>query len=57
MWYCSWLRHYAAIWKAACSILMRSLDFFNWPNPSSCSIVPWWTEHLTETSTRHVEVQ
>jgi hypothetical protein len=33
---------------------MRSLDFFNWPNPSSSTMALWSTQPLTETSTRNL---
>jgi hypothetical protein len=33
---------------------MRSLDFFNWPNPSSRTMALWSTQLLTEMSTRNL---
>jgi hypothetical protein len=33
-------------------VLMRSLNFFNLPNPSSCTMALGFTQPLTETSTR-----
>jgi hypothetical protein len=33
---------------------MRSLDFFNWPNPSSRIPTLWSTQPLTEMSTRNL---
>jgi hypothetical protein len=33
---------------------MRSLDFFNWPNPSSRTMSLWSTKPLTEMSTRNI---
>jgi hypothetical protein len=33
---------------------MRSLDFFNLPNPSSRTMSPGWTQPLTEMSTRNL---
>jgi hypothetical protein len=36
--------------------LMRSLDFFNWPNPSSRSMALGSTQPLTEMSTRNIHV-
>jgi hypothetical protein len=33
---------------------MRSLDFFNWPNPSSPTMALGSTQPLTETSTRNI---
>jgi hypothetical protein len=33
---------------------MRSLDFFNWPNPSGCHYDPGSTQPLTEMSTRNL---
>jgi hypothetical protein len=44
----SWLRHYAAIWKFAGSILNEVIGFFNWPNPSSRTMVLGSTQPLTE---------
>jgi hypothetical protein len=32
---------------------IRSLDFFNLSNPSSCTMTLWSTQPLTETSTRN----
>jgi hypothetical protein len=32
----------------------RSLDFFNWPNPSSCTMALGSTQPLTETSSRYL---
>jgi hypothetical protein len=33
---------------------MRSLGFFNLPNPSSCNMAPGTTQPLTEMSTRNL---
>jgi hypothetical protein len=33
---------------------MRLLDFFNWPNPSSCTMALGSTQPLTEMSTRNL---
>jgi hypothetical protein len=30
------------------------VDFFNLPNPSSCTMAPWSTQPLTEMSTRNL---
>jgi hypothetical protein len=35
-------------------IPMRSLDFFNWPNPSSCTMVLGSTQPLSEMSIRNL---
>jgi hypothetical protein len=35
---------------------MTSLDFFNWPNPSSRTMALWSTHPLTEISTRNLPV-
>jgi hypothetical protein len=40
--------------KSQVQILMRSLDFFSLPNPSSCTMALGLTQHLTEMSTRNL---
>jgi hypothetical protein len=37
------LRHYATSWKVAGSIPDEVIGFFNWPNPSSCTMALWST--------------
>jgi hypothetical protein len=50
----SWLRHYAASRKVAGSIPVEVIGFFNWPNPSSCTMAVGTTQSLTEMSTRNL---
>jgi hypothetical protein len=52
--YRSWLRHYAASRKVAGSIPDEFIGFFNWPNPSSCTMALGSTQPLTEMSTRNL---
>jgi hypothetical protein len=54
IWYCSWLRHYAASQKATGSIPDEVIGIFKWPNPSSPTIALWSTQPLTEMSTRNL---
>jgi hypothetical protein len=49
----SWLRHYATSRKVAGSS-PDEVDFFNWPNPSSCTMALGSTQSLTEMSTRNL---
>jgi hypothetical protein len=49
----SWLRHYATSRKVAGSN-PDEVDFFNWPNPSSCTMALGSTQSLTEMSTRKI---
>jgi hypothetical protein len=39
--------------RSRAGIPIRSLDFFNWPNPSSRTMALGWTRPLTEMSTRN----
>jgi hypothetical protein len=48
----SWLRHYATSRNVAGSIPDEVIGFFNWPNPSSRTMVLGSTQPLTEMSTR-----
>jgi hypothetical protein len=50
----SWLRHYATIRKVAGSNPDEVTGFFNWPNPSSRTMVLGSTQPLTEMSTRNL---
>jgi hypothetical protein len=50
----SWLWHYAKSQKVAGSIPDEVTGFFNWPNPSSCSMALGSTQPLTEMSTRNL---
>jgi hypothetical protein len=47
-------RHYATSWKVAGSIPDEIIGFFNWPNPSSCTMALGSTQPLTEFSTRNL---
>jgi hypothetical protein len=49
----NWLQHYDASRKVTGSILDEVTGFFNWPNPSSCTVALRSTQHLTEMSTRN----
>jgi hypothetical protein len=52
--YCNWLRHYATSWKVTGSIPNEVIEFFNWRNPSSCSMALGSTQPLTEMSTSNL---
>jgi hypothetical protein len=47
------LKHYAASQKVAGSIPDEVNAFFNWPNPSSCTMALRSTQPLREMSTRN----
>jgi hypothetical protein len=51
---CSWLRHYATRWKVAVSIPDEVTGFFNWLNPSSCTMALGSTQPLREMGTRNL---
>jgi hypothetical protein len=40
--------------RSRAQVPMRSLDFFNWPNPSNCTLALGSTQPLTEISTRNI---
>jgi hypothetical protein len=40
--------------RSRVQVPMRSLDFFNWPNPSSRTMALWSSQPLTEMSTRNI---
>jgi hypothetical protein len=40
--------------RSGVRFLMRSFDFFNWPNPSSRTMTPGSAEHLIEMNTRNL---
>jgi hypothetical protein len=50
----TWLRHYATSRKVPGSIPDEVIGFFNWPNPSSCTMALGLTQPLTEMSTRNL---
>jgi hypothetical protein len=50
----SWLRHYARSRKVVGLIPNVVIGFFNWPNPSSCTLALESTQPLTEMSTRNL---
>jgi hypothetical protein len=45
---------YATSWKVGGLIPDEVTEFFNWPNPSSCTMAPWLTQPLTEMHTRNL---
>jgi hypothetical protein len=49
-----WLRHYAKSLKVLGSIPDEVIGFFNWPNPSSRTMVLGSTQPLTEMSTKNL---
>jgi hypothetical protein len=49
----SWLRHYDTSQKVVDSI-PNVIGFFNWPNPSSCTMTLGLTQPLTVISTRNL---
>jgi hypothetical protein len=53
-WYRSWLRYYATSREVASSIPDEVITFFNWPNPSSCTMAMGSIQPLTEMSTRNL---
>jgi hypothetical protein len=50
----SWLRHYATSRKVTGSSPDEIIGFFNWPNPSSRTMVLGSSQPLTEMSTRNI---
>jgi hypothetical protein len=52
--YLNCLRHYATSRKSRVRFLWMSLDFFNWPNPSSRTMTLRPTQPLTEMSARNL---
>jgi hypothetical protein len=44
----SWLRHYATSRKDAGSIFDEVIQFFNWPNSSSCTKALLFTQPLVQ---------
>jgi hypothetical protein len=44
----SWLRHYATSYKVMGSIPNKVIGFFNWPNPSSCTLALRLNQSLTK---------
>jgi hypothetical protein len=50
------LRHYTTSRKVSGSILDAVIKFFNWPNPSNCTMTLRSTQALTERSTRNIRV-
>jgi hypothetical protein len=49
----SWFRYYVTSRKVGVRLPMKSFDFFNWPNPSSCTMALRSTQPLTIMSTRN----
>jgi hypothetical protein len=49
----AWLRHYTTSLKFMGSIPDEVIEFFNWPNPSSCTVALGSTQPLTEMRTRN----
>jgi hypothetical protein len=50
----SWLRNYATSRKVACSVPDVIIQFMNWSNPSSRTMILGSTQPLTEMSTRNL---
>jgi hypothetical protein len=50
---CSWLRHYATSQRVTGLIPDEIIGFFNWPNPSSCTMALGLTQPLTQMITRN----
>jgi hypothetical protein len=46
--------HYATSRKVVVSILDKVIGFFNWSNPSSCTMTLVSTQPLTEMSTKNL---
>jgi hypothetical protein len=52
--YRSWLSHYAISRKVAGSFPGEVTGFFNWPDPSSSTMILGSTQPLTEMTTRNL---
>jgi hypothetical protein len=53
MQWCSWWKLYTISWKVT-GLIPTKTEFFNWPNPSSCTVTLELTQPLTEMSTTNL---